>query len=112
MQTLFTFFFPSKDILSVESEDTFSRPMYAGNAIATVKSKDDVKVATVRTTAFEKASPEGGSASVDAVSADGDAGLSTWKSDELSQVGGLFSESVPSPALFPSLFLASSVLSL
>jgi electron transfer flavoprotein alpha subunit len=57
------------DILSVESEDTFTRPIYAGNAIATVKSKDAKKVITVRGTAFEKAAPEGGSGAVEAVSA-------------------------------------------
>ena len=49
------------DILSVEGPDTFTRPIYAGNAIATVKSKDAKKVITVRTTAFEKAAREGGS---------------------------------------------------
>jgi electron transfer flavoprotein alpha subunit len=57
------------DILSVESEDTFTRPIYAGNAIATVKSKDAKKVITVRGTAFEKAAPEGSSGAVEAVSA-------------------------------------------
>ena len=46
------------DILSVEGDDTFTRPIYAGNAIATVKSKDAKKVITVRTTAFEKAARE------------------------------------------------------
>ena len=51
------------DILSVESEDTFTRPIYAGNAIATVKSSDAKKVITVRGTAFEKAAREGGSGS-------------------------------------------------
>ena len=50
------------DILSVEGPDTFTRPIYAGNAIATVKSKDPKKVITVRTTAFEKAAREGGAA--------------------------------------------------
>ena len=52
------------DILSVESADTFTRPIYAGNAIATVQSSDAKKVITVRGTAFEKAAREGGSASV------------------------------------------------
>merc|ERR1719502_9472 len=55
---------PVCDVLSVEGEDTFTRPMYAGNAIATVKSEDPVKVVTVRTTAFDKAATEGGSATV------------------------------------------------
>jgi electron transfer flavoprotein alpha subunit len=62
------------DILSVEDGDTFTRPIYAGNAIATVKSKDAKKVITVRTTAFEKAAAEGGSGSVEAVDAGGDEG--------------------------------------
>ena len=57
------------DILSVEGPDTFTRPIYAGNAIATVKSSDAKKVITVRTTAFEKAAREGGSGSVESVSA-------------------------------------------
>ena len=55
------------DILSVEGDDTFTRPIYAGNAIATVKSSDAKKVITVRGTAFEKAAREGGSARVEAV---------------------------------------------
>ena len=55
------------DIIAVNSDDTFVRPIYAGNALATVKSSDKVKVVGVRTTSFESASEEGGSASVDAV---------------------------------------------
>ena len=55
------------DILSVESADTFTRPIYAGNAIATVQSSDAKKVVTVRGTAFEKAARDGGSASVETV---------------------------------------------
>lgn len=74
------------DILSVESADTFTRPIYAGNAIATVQSRDAKKVITVRGTAFEKAATEGGSASVEAVSATaGDAGLSTFDGAELAK---------------------------
>lgn len=79
---------PVVDILSVESEDTFTRPMYAGNAIATVKSHDDVKVISVRTTAFEKAAVGGGSAAVEAASAPdagADAGKSQWVSDEIAK---------------------------
>ena len=57
------------DILSVDGDDTFTRPIYAGNAIATVKSSDAKKVITVRGTAFEKASADGGSGSVEAVDA-------------------------------------------
>ena len=70
------------DVLSVEGPDTFTRPIYAGNAIATVKSKDAKKVLTVRTTAFEKAAREGGSASVEKVDAAGDAGGSSFVSAE------------------------------
>ena len=66
------------DILSVEGDDTFTRPIYAGNAIATVKSADAKKVITVRTTAFEKAAREGGSGQVEAVSGGGDKGLSSF----------------------------------
>ena len=68
------------DILSVEGSDTFTRPIYAGNAIATVKSKDAKTVVTVRTTAFEKAAAEGGSASVEQVDAGGDPGTSSFVS--------------------------------
>jgi electron transfer flavoprotein alpha subunit len=73
------------DILSVESADTFTRPIYAGNAIATVKSSDAKKVLTVRTTAFEKAAASGGSGSVEAVSGGGDAGQSSFVGAELSK---------------------------
>ena len=73
------------DILSVEGADTFTRPIYAGNAIATVKSKDAKKVITVRGTAFEKAAREGGSAAVGQVDAGGDAGKSSFVSLEASR---------------------------
>ncbi|MBB4152415.1 electron transfer flavoprotein alpha subunit [Sphingomonas jinjuensis] len=73
------------DILSVESEDTFTRPIYAGNAIATVQTKDAKKVITVRGTAFEKAATEGGSAEIEAVAATGDKGLSTFEGAEIAQ---------------------------
>jgi len=73
------------DILSVEASDTFTRPIYAGNAIATVQSLDSVKVITVRGTAFEKASREGGSAPVEAVSSGGETGLATFVSAEISK---------------------------
>ena len=72
------------DVLSVESADTFTRPIYAGNAIATVKSSDAKKVLTVRTTAFAKAEREGGSGSVENVSGS-DAGLSSFVGAELSK---------------------------
>ena len=71
------------EILSVEAADTFTRPIYAGNAIATVKSADAKKVITVRGTAFPKAAASGGSASVEAASGSGDAGLSSFKGAEL-----------------------------
>jgi len=73
------------DILSVESADTFTRPIYAGNAIATVQSSDAKKVLTVRTTAFEKAAREGGSGVVEAVAGAGESGLSSFVGAELSQ---------------------------
>jgi len=73
------------DILSVEGGKTFTRPIYAGNAIATVESSDAKLVITVRGTAFEKASPEGGSANVEAVSGPGDSGLSSFVSSELAK---------------------------
>uniref|UniRef100_UPI0028A231CB electron transfer flavoprotein subunit alpha/FixB family protein n=1 Tax=Sphingomonas sp. TaxID=28214 RepID=UPI0028A231CB len=66
------------DILSVEGPDSFTRPIYAGNAIATVKTSDKKLVLTVRTTAFEKAAAEGGSGTVEAVAATGDAAKSRF----------------------------------
>lgn len=66
------------EVLSIESGDTFTRPIYAGNAIATVKSSDAKKVLTIRGTAFEKAAPEGGSASVESIGGKGDTGLSSF----------------------------------
>ncbi|MFM2100023.1 MAG: hypothetical protein RLZZ366_1562 [Pseudomonadota bacterium] len=74
------------DILSVESADTFTRPIYAGNAIATVQSADVKKVITVRGTAFAKADAEGGSASVEPVSGGGDAGLSSFVGAEIAKL--------------------------
>ena len=73
------------DILSVEGPKTFTRPIYAGNAIATVESSDAKLVITVRGTAFAKAAATGGSASVEAVSASGDSGLSTFVSAEIAK---------------------------
>ena len=66
------------DILSVEGPDSFTRPIYAGNAIATVKTSDKKLVLTVRTTAFEKAAAEGGAGTVEAVAATGDAAKSRF----------------------------------
>jgi len=71
------------DILSVEDQDTFTRPIYAGNAIATVKSSDTKKVITVRGTAFEKAARDGGSAEVAPVGGAGDKGLSSFVGQEV-----------------------------
>jgi electron transfer flavoprotein alpha subunit len=73
------------DISAVESADTFVRPIYAGNALATVKSRDAIKVITVRTTAFDAASASGGSASIEAVSPGSDSGLSAFVSREVSR---------------------------
>ena len=73
------------DILSVESEDTFTRPIYAGNAIATVQTSDAKKVITVRGTAFEKAAAEGGSGTTEAVASTGDKGLSTFQGQEIAK---------------------------
>ncbi len=72
------------DIMAVESADTFVRPIYAGNALATVQSADAIKMITVRTIKFEAAAAEGGSASIDAVDADGNSELSSWVSQALS----------------------------
>jgi electron transfer flavoprotein alpha subunit len=66
------------DILSVEGPKTFTRPIYAGNAIATVESSDAKLVITVRGTAFARAAASGGSAAIEAVSGPGDAGLSSF----------------------------------
>ena len=73
------------DILSVEGEDTFTRPIYAGNAIATMRSKDAKKVITVRGTAFEKASAEGGSGTIEAVDSGASSGKSSFVGAELSK---------------------------
>ena len=73
------------DILSVESADTFTRPIYAGNAIATVQSSDAKKVITVRGTAFAKAQETGGSATIAAVASTGDAGTSSCLSVEIAK---------------------------
>jgi electron transfer flavoprotein alpha subunit len=71
------------DVIGIEGEDTFVRPIYAGNAIATVRSSDKKKVLTVRGTAFEKAEREGGSGIVEAVSGPADSGLSSFVGAEI-----------------------------
>ena len=73
------------DVTLVVSADTFERPIYAGNAIATVQSKDSVKVLTVRTTGFDAAAATGGSASVETASATADAGKSAFKGSEIAK---------------------------
>ncbi len=73
------------DIIAVDSPDTFKRPIYAGNAIATVKANDPVKVVSVRGTAYDPAAKEGGSASVESVSNVVDTGLSSFISEEVAE---------------------------
>jgi len=73
------------EVVAIEGADTFVRPTYAGNAIATVKSSDAKKVVTVRGTAFAKADKSGGSATVESVSAGGDAGLSSFVGSEIAK---------------------------
>ncbi len=73
------------DIVEVVSEDTFVRPIYAGNAMATVQSSDSVKVITVRGTAFAAAEAEGGTAAVESVDAAEDPGLSSFVGQELTK---------------------------
>ena len=72
------------DISAIESEDTFVRPIYAGNAMATVRSSDSLKLITVRTTSFE-AAEQAGSSSIEAVSGGVDAQLSTFAGEELTR---------------------------
>ena len=73
------------DIVEVVSEDTFVRPIYAGNAMATVQSSDSVKVITVRGTAFAAAGAEGGNAAIDAIDVADNSGLSSFVSAELTK---------------------------
>src|SRR6185312_11099173 len=73
------------DISAVVSADTFVRPIYAGNAMATVQSKDAKKVITVRTSTFDKAKADGGSAAIENVTAAADPGVSTFVSAALSK---------------------------
>jgi len=73
------------DISGVTSADTFDRPTYAGNAIATVQSSDAKKVITVRGTAFDPVAAEGGSAAVERIGAQGDSGLTSYIGSEISK---------------------------
>jgi electron transfer flavoprotein alpha subunit len=73
------------EIISVESADTFTRPIYAGNVIATVQSSDAIKVITVRATAFDPVAAEGGSASIEVVASAHDAGKSSYVREEVAK---------------------------
>ena len=73
------------DISAVISEDTFERPIYAGNCIATVQSTDSVKVITVRTTGFDACEATGGSATITSIDNDTDAGLSSFIKEEIAE---------------------------
>ncbi len=73
------------DITKVESSDTFERPIYAGNAIATVQTSDPVKVITVRTTGFDAAAATGGSANVESAAAQADSGKSRYVGSEIAK---------------------------
>ena len=73
------------EIIGVVSADTFKRPVYAGNVIATVKSSDAIKVITVRTTGFDAVAVTGGSAAVETVAAAHNAGLSSFVGEEIAK---------------------------
>ena len=73
------------DVMAVDSADTFQRPIYGGQAIATVQSGDAKKILTIRPTSFVKADASGGSAAVESVAATSDSGLSTFAGSELSK---------------------------
>ena len=73
------------DVTKIDSADTFERPIYAGNAIATVQSADATKVITVRTTGFDPAAATGGSAAVETASAAADSGKSTFEGNEIAK---------------------------
>ncbi len=73
------------DIIEVKSADTFVRPIYAGNALATVQSKDTIKVMTVRTTGFDAVAATGGSATIESANVQPDSGLSTLVGRELTK---------------------------
>ena len=76
---------PISDISGIESADTFVRPIYAGNAIATVQSSDVIKLVSVRATSFDAVDEEGGAAAVETVEAGGDSGLSAFVDQDLTQ---------------------------
>ena len=72
------------DIIKIEDANTFQRPIYAGNALSTVRSEEATKIITVRSTAFEAAPTEGGSATIETTGNNGDSGLSAYVKSELS----------------------------
>ena len=72
------------DIIKVDDANTFQRPIYAGNALSTVRSDEATKIITVRSTAFEAAPAEGGSAAIETIGNNGDSGLSSYVKSELS----------------------------
>lgn len=74
------------DAMKVLSADTFERPIYAGNAIATVQSSDAIKVITVRTTGFDPAASSGGSATIDSIEAVADGGSSSFVGSEIAKL--------------------------
>ncbi|KXU86851.1 electron transfer flavoprotein subunit beta [Caballeronia megalochromosomata] len=74
------------DITAVDSADTFERPIYAGNAIATVQSSDPIKVITVRSTGFDPVAAKGGSAQIEKIEAAADAGISEFVSREVTKL--------------------------
>ena len=76
---------PISDISGIESADTFVRPIYAGNAIATVRSSDALKLISVRATSFDPVAEEGGAATVESVDSTGDSGLSAFVGQDLTQ---------------------------
>ena len=73
------------EIIAVESENTFKRPIYAGSCIATVESSDPIKVITVRATAFDAVASEGGSAAIESVDFVNDTGVSSFAGEELAE---------------------------
>ncbi|MGF6637416.1 electron transfer flavoprotein subunit alpha/FixB family protein [Paraburkholderia strydomiana] len=74
------------DVIAVDSADTFERPIYAGNAIATVQSSDPIKVITVRTTGFDAVAAEGGNAAIEKIVAAPDTGISQFVSREVTKL--------------------------
>ena len=73
------------DIIKIDDANTFQRPIYAGNALSTVRSDEATKIITVRSTAFEAAPAEGGSAAIETIGSNGDSGLSSFVKSELSR---------------------------